>query len=130
MFADELRKAMREKGISQVELSTLTGIPKSGISQYLSGKNEPPTERKERIAAALELPEDYFLEARTEIEITPVTEPNLPVEKAAKLMGKSKEFVYQGLQAGVFPWGYAVKMGSHWSYYISAVRFKKEVCSD
>ena len=37
-------------------------------------------------------------------------------------MGKSKEFVMQGLRDGVFPWGYAVKM-KNWSYFISSVKF-------
>lgn len=35
------------------------------------------------------------------------------------------EFVYQGLRDGVFPWGYAVKMGKNWSYYISPIAFSK-----
>ena len=47
---------------------------------------------------------------------------NLPVTLAAKLMGKSKEWVKQGLRDGVFPWGYAVKL-TNWSYFISSVKF-------
>ena len=37
-------------------------------------------------------------------------------------MGKSIQFVAKGLQDGVFPWGYAVKM-KDWSYFISSVKF-------
>lgn len=118
MFGEALKQAMQEKGISQSELSAATGICKSGISQYLAGKNEPSKARKKLLAVALGLPTDYF--DNTEVEA-----PNLPIMTAAKLMGKSKEFIYQGLREGVFPWGYAVKMGSNWSYYISPVMFSK-----
>ena len=31
---------------------------------------------------------------------------NVPVPLIARLMGKSKEFVMQGLRDGVFPWGF------------------------
>lgn len=47
---------------------------------------------------------------------------HLPVELVAKLMKKSPRFVRRGLQDGVFPWGYAVKL-EHWSYFISSVKF-------
>ena len=45
---------------------------------------------------------------------------NLKVSEAAKLMGKSQQFVRIGLQRGILPIGYAVKMSSKWSYHISA----------
>jgi hypothetical protein len=41
---------------------------------------------------------------------------------AAKLMGKSTQWLAQGLRDGVFPFGYAVKM-KEWSYFISSVKF-------
>ena len=50
---------------------------------------------------------------------------NLPVKTAAKLMGKSADWVMQGLRDGVFPWGYGVKIAgsSKYSYFISSVKF-------
>jgi len=47
-FSERLKQAMVERNMTQAELSALTGIGKSSISQYLSGKNEPrePTIRK------------------------------------------------------------------------------------
>ena len=92
-FADKLKNLMKDLGISQSKLSDLTGIGKSSISQYLSGKNEPAEDRKKQIALALGVQENYF-----------------------------KEWVMQGLRDGVFPWGYAVKL-SKWSYFISSVKF-------
>lgn len=43
----------------------------------------------------------------------------MKVKEAAKLLGKSEQFVRIGLQRGILPFGYAVKMSSKWYYYIS-----------
>lgn len=122
MFNEKLKQAMQEREMNLTALSAATGIGKSSISQYLSGKNEPTDKRKKVIAEALGVDVDYFKKAEIRAGITPET-PNLPVMTAAQLMGKSKEFIYQGLRDGVFPWGYGVKMGKNWSYYISPVKF-------
>lgn len=47
----------------------------------------------------------------------------LSVKKAAELMEASESFVRIGLQKGIFPWGYAVKMSSYYTYYISPKKF-------
>lgn len=47
----------------------------------------------------------------------------LTVKEAAALMEVSEQFIRVGLQQGVLPFGYAVKRSSHWSYYISPVKF-------
>lgn len=121
-FGEKLKKAMKKMEISQTELSAMTGIGKSSISQYLSGKNEPSKARRAEIALALGLQEDYFEIFEPVENIKNVGVVNVPVQIIACLMGKSKEFVVQGLKDGVFPWGYAVKM-KHWSYFISSVKF-------
>ena len=112
---------MRELDLSQTRLSELTGIGKSSISQYLSGKNEPANDRKKQIALALGVQENYFNQFAENI-IQDNVVVNVPVPLIAKLMGKSKEWVTQGLRDGVFPWGYAVKL-QKWSYFISSVKF-------
>lgn len=43
----------------------------------------------------------------------------MKVKDAAKLLGKSEQFVRIGLQRGILPFGYAVKMSSKWTYHIS-----------
>lgn len=121
-FADKLKSLMQDLEISQSKLSELTGIGKPSISQYLSGKNEPTEARKKEIARALGMQEDYFDQFGAIVEITQDSVINVPVPLVAKLMGKSKEWVMQGLQDGVFPWGYAVKL-KKWSYFISSVKF-------
>ena len=47
----------------------------------------------------------------------------LSVSMTAKLMNVSEQFVRVGLQKGVFPFGYAVKMSSQWTYFISKEKF-------
>lgn len=121
-FADKLNQLMKETGLTQSKLHELTGIGRSSISQYLSGKNEPSEARKKEIALALGVQEDYFQQFEVAATISKNTCVNLPVPIAAKLMGKSKEWIMQGLRDGVFPWGYAVKL-TKWSYFISSTKF-------
>lgn len=121
-FAEKLKALMGELDLSQSKLSDLTGIGKSSISQYLSSKNEPSKDRKKEIARKLGVQEDYFDTFETAATVQHDGVFNLPVTLAAKLMGKSKEWVKQGLRDGVFPWGYAVKL-TNWSYFISSVKF-------
>lgn len=48
----------------------------------------------------------------------------LTVQEAAKLMGKSQDFVRIGLQRSLLPFGYAVKTGEQrYSYFISKQKF-------
>lgn len=121
-FAEKLKVLMAELDLTQSELSNLTGIGKSSISQYLSGKNEPAKGRKKEIAQALGVQDDYFEQFEAAATVQNDSAINLPVNLAARLLGKSKEFVTQGLRDGVFPWGYAVKL-KNWSYFISTTKF-------
>lgn len=124
MFADKLKALMNETGLTQAKLSELTGIGKSSISQYISGKNEPSKDRRHEIARKLGVDENYFETFGTPEKILVNRDKviNLPVKLVAKLMHKKDSFVYQGLRDGVFPWGYAVK-GKDWSYFISSMKF-------
>ena len=47
-FSQKLKYILSEQNISQAELSRLTGINKSSICQYLSGKNIPSKEETGR----------------------------------------------------------------------------------
>ena len=121
-FADKLKNLMKDLGLTQSKLSDLTGIGKSSISQYLSGKNEPSKDRKREIACALGVQETYFEMFEAAATVQHDEAVNLPVSIAAKLMRKSKEWVMQGLRDGIFPWGYAVKL-TNWSYFIPSKKF-------
>ena len=120
-FAANLKKAMEERNMSQAELSALTGIGKSSISQYLSGKNKPNQKRTEQLAEALEC-SIAFLNGITNCS-DPTDDPNglknVPVSLAAQRLGKSEQFVRVALQRGIVPFGFAVQLSSRFSYHIS-----------
>lgn len=44
---------------------------------------------------------------------------NVKVSEAARMLGKSEQFVRVGLQRGLIPIGTAVQMSSKWTYHIS-----------
>lgn len=46
----------------------------------------------------------------------------MSVNECAKLLGKSPQFVRIGLQRGILPFGYAIKMSTKWCYHISAAK--------
>jgi len=46
----------------------------------------------------------------------------MTVAECAKLLDKSPQFVRVGLQRGILPFGYAIKMSSKWTYHISAAK--------
>lgn len=124
MFKDLLKQVMDEQQMNAATLSAVTGVSRSGISQYLSGKYEPSEKTKTKIAEALGLPADYFKIA--EIKEDAETVRNVTVEQAAKILGQGKQTVRQALQDGVAPYGYAVRMPSgKYSYYISPYKLKQ-----
>ena len=48
-----------------------------------------------------------------------ITPQNVKVREAAKLLGKSEQFIRIGLQRKILPFGSAVKLSSKWTYHIS-----------
>lgn len=125
MFSGTLKQVMRELKINQSKLSAMTGIGKSSISQYLTGKNVPTEKRQRDIAECLGLTSNYFESEPTKamVSVDSVIKKLLP-EDAARLMGISKDAIRQGLRDGVFPWGYAVHTSEdRWTYFINAKRF-------
>lgn len=53
------------------------------------------------------------------VEVIDAPAQNIRIKEAARLLGKSEQFVRIGLQQKIFPFGYAVKMSSVWTYHIS-----------
>lgn len=54
----------------------------------------------------------------------------MKVKEAARLLGKSEQFVRIGLQRGILPFGYAVKMSSKWCYHISEYKVREYLGGD
>lgn len=119
---DRIKCAMDTAGMTSSALAKQTGMAASSISQYLSGKTKPSERAIRLMAESLNVSAGY-LEGNEDIATVHVANKNLTCEDVARLMGKGKNFVRKGLQEGVFPWGYAVKTSSRWSYFISAQKF-------
>ena len=60
-FSTRLRRIMNERGISQSELSRLSGIPKSALSQYMSGLFRPKQDRTLALDKALAVDPAWLL---------------------------------------------------------------------
>ena len=56
-----IKKALRIKGMKQAELCKLANIPKSSLSQYLSGDFEPKQDRIYLISKALNVSEAWLM---------------------------------------------------------------------
>ena len=54
-FSQSLKKILKEKNITQSELSKLTGIGKSSLTAYLKGEYKPKQDKIYKIAKALEV---------------------------------------------------------------------------
>lgn len=127
-FNERLKQAMQQLGISQAQVVGMTGIGKSSISQYLSGKNAPSVERQKNIAVSLGLNPEYF-EQGVESSVKMMEQnsgviPELRTNNAGKLMRMNHKTVEDGLKQGLFPWGYAIKTSeNHHRYFINAKRF-------
>ena len=67
-FADRLKEALSIRGIKQIELSRMIGIPKSAISQYCSGRVIPKQLWTSAIAIALNVSESWLMGYNVPIE--------------------------------------------------------------
>lgn len=121
-FAAQLKKAMEMRNMNQIELSSLTGLSKSSISQYCSGKNIPKDKTIEKMADALEC-SVAFLNGLDTPQANESSNPkgihNISVAEAARRIGKCEQYVRKGLQDMRLPFGTAVMMSTKWSYQIS-----------
>lgn len=60
-FKTRLRYAMNLRGVKAIDLCNATGIPKSAMSYYLSGRNEAKTDRIYKIAKHLDISEAWLI---------------------------------------------------------------------
>lgn len=123
-FARHLKQIMEAKDLTQTQLAADSGLSKASISQLLSGKQKPTDKTLHKLAQALECAPDHLEPA--EVTEDELNQKNIPVEVAAKLLGKSDQFVRIALQRGLAPFGFATKIsGNKYSYHISPALFTK-----
>ena len=120
VFKDRLKKVMVDQNINQVELSRICGVSRSTVSKWMSGDSEPTKARRNEIAEAFDLPENYF----EEIVIPKKRIETLTPKEVAYLMGMGVSTIEKGLIQGTFPWGYAIRTSetTH-RYFINAKKF-------
>lgn len=95
-------------------------MSRSTVSKWMSGDSEPTKERKNEIAAILNLQENFFEEIVIPVEKI----ETLSVKEVAKLMGLSVPTIEKGLIQEKFPWGYAIQTSEKkHRYFINAKRF-------
>ncbi len=68
-FSMRLSRALTLRGIKPIELSEKTGLPKSGISQYLSGACIPKDKNVRKIAEILNINPDWLLGHSVQMDI-------------------------------------------------------------
>ena len=56
-----LQEAMQDKNIRPIDLSNKTGVPKSMISYYLTGRNVPKADRVYKFAQVLDVNEAWLM---------------------------------------------------------------------
>ena len=134
-FSEKLKQAMQELHLNQRQVCGMTGKSKGSVSQYLSGKQIPSEDVQAAIAVALGLEENYF--SKDEGTVITVRQSQygdvfgkVNNRDVAKIMHVHTNTIAEGLQQGVFPWGYAIKKGVSkktgkptYSYIINAKRF-------
>lgn len=120
VFKDRLKKVMADQNINQVELSRICSVSRSTVSKWMSGDSEPTKARRNEIAEAFDLPENYFEETvipKKKIE-------TLTPKEVAYLMGMGVPTIEKGLIQGIFPWGYAIRTSENkHRYFINAKKF-------
>lgn len=76
--SDRLALALSLRGMKQSELCAKTGIPKSAISQYISGEFKPKQNRVFLIAQALNVDEAWLM--GYDVPMEPAKNENSPAE--------------------------------------------------
>lgn len=88
--------------------------------------------KSEKLAEALEC-SVAFLNGTTkcpDMTADPNGLKNVPVDMAAKMLGKSRQFIRVSLQRGIAPFRFAVKVsGEQFSYHISPKKLEEYIGS-
>lgn len=128
-FAKHLKQIMETKNLTQTQLAVNSGLSKASVNQLLSGKQNPTDKTLNKLAQALECTPEHLIPKDDPDSVPLQVQPdqkNVPVEVAARRLGKSDQFVRVALQRGLAPFGFATKIsGDKYSYHISPKLFEQ-----
>ncbi len=88
LLKDRLRLAMDSKGLKAVDLCERGNIPKSAMSYYLSGRQEPKSDRLYLLAKLLDVSEAWLLGYDVPMERSP---DQKEADEMAALFGRIKK---------------------------------------
>lgn len=89
---DRLKKALDYKGVKPIDVCEKTGIPKSAMSYYLSGRSEPKANRLYVIAKALDVSEAWLLGYDVPIDRSEDQKENDALAELSERIKKDREF--------------------------------------
>ena len=61
MFLDEIRHSRKEKGMTQEQLAKISGLSRSSIINFETGRRDPRVKDLKKIAHALDVPVEQLL---------------------------------------------------------------------
>jgi len=122
MFHENLKRAMFERGMTQKQLATMTGITDSGISQYMHGLVTPRKGALEKLASTLNVsPESLVYGQCPKLEVSPKglkRIKKLSPGHIAKITGNGVQSIRMALQQGKVDYGYSIRlMGDRYAYH-------------
>ena len=88
-ISDRIKKALKIRGMKQADLCKLANIPKSSLSQYLSGDFEPKQDRIYLISKALNVSEAWLMGFDVPMErkeINPSSPPEPELSEGEKML--------------------------------------------
>ena len=105
---DRLREAIEKKGITASELSQLSGVGKSDISNYLNGKYAPKQDKCYMLAEALNVDPGWLMTGVKQITeeetiIVPKTAEARTLAKGIDKMTKDQREAILNMMNGLYP---------------------------
>lgn len=91
-FKDRLKMAMKINEFKAIDLCRLTGIPKSTMSQYLSGRNEAKADKVHILAKCLNVNEAWLIGYDIPMERTETQKRNDQLVNLVSRMRNDEEF--------------------------------------
>ena len=84
--SDRIKEALRARGKKQADLCQITKIPKSALSQYLSGAYEPKQDRIYLISKALNVNEAWLMGLDVPMERQRSSPPETELTEGEKML--------------------------------------------
>ena len=91
-LSDRLQEAMDVRGLRPVDLVEQTGIPKSMVSYYLSGRSVPKADRLYKIAQVLGVSEAWLMGYDVPMTRTPEQKKNDDLVKVIAQLRRDPDF--------------------------------------